>query len=363
MKINFMASKISSVISGTGSYIPKRKVPNSYFSDRTFLTPNGETFDKSTQEIIDKLEEITGIKERRYVSDDLMASDIGTKAAENAIESADIDPETIDYIIAAHNFGDIRADNKKVDMLPSLASRIKQNLGIKNHSCVAYDLPFGCPGWVQGIIQGHYYIQSGDVQRVLVVGTETLSRICDPHDRDSMIFSDGAGATILEARETDKQKGILSHSTRTDTEREAYYLTMGPSYNPDRDDTLYIKMQGRRLYQYALSNVPGTVKDSIDQAGIALDDVKKVLIHQANAKMDQAIMKALFKLYDRNDMPEDLVPMTISWLGNSSVATIPTLLDLIQRGKMNGHHLDEGDAFIMASVGAGMNINSVVYRM
>ncbi|HKK47233.1 MAG TPA: 3-oxoacyl-[acyl-carrier-protein] synthase III C-terminal domain-containing protein, partial [Balneolaceae bacterium] len=233
----------------------------------------------------------------------------------------------------------------------------------KNPSCVAYDLPFGCPGWVQGIIQGHYYIQSGDVQRVLVVGTETLSRICDPHDRDSMIFSDGAGATILEAKETGETKGILSHATRTDTEREAYYLTMGPSYKKDADDTLYIKMKGRRLYQYALSNVPNTVKNSIDKAGIALDDIQKVLIHQANAKMDQAIMKALFKLYDRCDVPSDLVPMTISWLGNSSVATIPTLLDLILRQKMDGHELNPGDTFIMASVGAGMNINAVTYKM
>jgi len=356
-------AKISSVITGTGSYIPKRKISNSYFSDHTFLTPKGEQFDKSTQEIIDKLEEITGIKERRYVTDDLLASDIGTKASEKAIESADIDPETIDYIIVAHNFGDIRADNKKVDMLPSLASRIKQNLGIKNPSCVAYDLPFGCPGWLQGLIQGHYYLQSGDVKRILVVGTETLSRICDPHDRDSMIFSDGAGATILEGQETNEQKGILSHATRTDTEREAYYLTMGPSYNPDRDDTLYIKMKGRRLYQYALSNVPGTVQRSIDKADINLDDIRKVLIHQANAKMDQAIIKQLFKLYNRSAIPSDLVPMTIDWLGNSSVATIPTLLDLIIRGKMDSHTLDPGDAFIMASVGAGMNINSVAYRM
>jgi 3-oxoacyl-[acyl-carrier-protein] synthase-3 len=138
---------------------------------------------------------------------------------------------------------------------------------------------------------------------------------------------------------------------------------MGPSYNPQKDDTLYIKMEGRRLYQYALSNVPGTVKESIEKAGLKLDDIRKVLIHQANAKMDQAIMEQLFKLYDRCDVPSDLVPMTISWLGNSSVATIPTLLDLILRNKMDGHQLNPGDNYVMASVGAGMNINSVVYRI
>lgn len=358
-----MNKNINSVITGTGSYIPKRKIPNSHFLDHTFLDSNGNPFEKSTQEIIDKLEEITGIKERRYVTDDLLSSDIGAVAAQKAIESANIDPETLDYIIVAHNFGDIRADNKKVDMVPSLASRVKNKVGIKNPGCIAYDLPFGCPGWVQGLIQGHYYLQSGDVSRVLVVGTETLSRICDPHDRDSMIFSDGAGAVVLEAQESDEKKGIISHAARSDTGPETYYLTMDTSNDPEKNDGLYIKMRGRRLYQYALSNVPTTVKESIEKGGFELDDIRKVLIHQANAKMDHAIMKNLFEIYGKEEMPADLVPMTISWLGNSSVATIPTMLDLIVRGELNGHHINSGEVFVMASVGAGMNINSVTYRM
>jgi len=358
-----MKKKISSIITGTGSYIPKRKIPNSHFLDRTFLDSNGNPFEKSTQEIVNKLEEITGIKERRYVTDDLLASDIGAVASEKAIEAANIDPETLDYIIVAHNFGDVRADNKKVDLVPSLAARIKNKVGIKNPSCIAYDLPFGCPGWVQGLIQGHYYLQSGEIKRILVVGTETLSRISDPHDRDSMIFSDGAGAAVLEAQQTDKKKGILSHAARSDTGREAYYLTMDSSNNPDKNDDLYIKMKGRRLYQYALSNVPTTVKESISKAEFDITDIQKVLIHQANEKMDRAIMKNLFKLYDKEEVPERLVPMTISWLGNSSVATIPTMLDLILRGEMDGHHINPRDVFIMASVGAGMNINSITYKM
>ncbi|MBW2285725.1 MAG: ketoacyl-ACP synthase III, partial [Deltaproteobacteria bacterium] len=89
----------------------------------------------------------------------------------------------------------------------------------------------------------------------------------------------------------------------------------------------------------------------------------KVLIHQANEKMDNAILKRLFKLYNVEDIPENIMPMTISWLGNSSVATLPTLLDLLQRGKLENHKLDSGDLTVFASVGAGMNINAMVYRV
>ncbi len=108
--------------------------------------------------------------------------------------------------------------------------------------------------------------------------------------------------------------------------------------------------------------MPGVVKKSLDRAGLDLSDVKKVFLHQANAKMDDAILKRIFKLYKVNDIPEGIMPMTISWLGNSSVATVPTLIDLVARGEMDGHHLVQGDTVILASVGAGMNINSVVYR-
>jgi len=240
---------------------------------------------------------------------------------------------------------------------------VKYHLGIKNPYCVAYDLPFGCPGWLQGVIQANYFIRSGDAKSALVIGTETLSRICDPHDRDSMIYADGAGATVLEAKESDKQEGILSHAARTDTETQAFYLEMEKSFKPDSDDTLYLKMDGRKLYQYALSNVPGLVKQSLEKAGIDLDQVKKVLIHQANEKMDNAILDRLFKLYEKSDVPNDIMPMTINKLGNTSVATVPTLLDLILRKKMDGHTINPGDIVVFASVGAGMNINSVVYRV
>lgn len=357
-----MKNSIRSIITGTGSYIPSQKVPNSDFMDRTFLNADGEPFDKTNEEIIQKFSEITGIKERRYAADDMMASDMGASAAEKALESAGLNPDELDYIIVAHNFGDVRPDNRRVDMVPSLASRVKNKLGATNPGCIAYDLPFGCPGFVQGVIQSDCFLRSGDASASLIIGTETLSRICDPHDRDSMIYADGAGAIILESRENKESVGILSHSARTDAQEQAFFLRMAPSFNSNCDDTLYLKMDGRKLYQYALNNVPGVVKSSLDKAHLRFDDVHKVLIHQANAKMDQAILKRLAKLYDKEEAPDNIMPMTISRLGNTSVATVPTLLDLIVRDKMDGHRINSGNTVVLASVGAGMNINSVVYK-
>ena len=358
-----MSDSIKSIITGTGSYIPGQKIPNSHFLDHDFLKPDGSPFDKTNDEIIQKFKEITGIRERRYASDDTLASDMGAEAGGKALEAAGLSGEELDYIIVAHNFGDIKADNRRVDLVPSLASRIKHKLGIENPQCIAYDLPFGCPGWLQGVIQCDYYLRSGDASSALIIGTETLSRICDPHDRDSMIYADGAGAVVLESRKSEQAVGVLSHASRTDTNKEAYFLRMEPSFNPDRDDTLYLKMDGRKLYQYALTNVPGVVKNCLDTAGLAIDDVSKVLIHQANAKMDQAILDRILKLYGKTEAPDKIMPMTISWLGNTSVATVPTLLDLIQTDRISGHRIESGDCLVFASVGAGMNINAAAYRV
>lgn len=358
-----MQNRIRSIITGTGSFIPENIVTNNDFLSNTFLEKNGKPFDKSNEEIVEKFECITGIAERRYANNDMMASDLGYEAAVKALESSGLNREELDYIIVAHNFGDVLHNNRRSDLVPSLASRIKHTLGIKNPKCIAYDLPFGCPGWVQGVIQADYYIRSGDAKSALVIGTETLSRVSDPYDRDSMIYSDGAGATVLEAGEPGGTTGILAHAARTDTETQAHYLSMNQSYHSDNGDTLYMKMDGRKLYQYAITNVPGLVKESIEKAGLDLSDIKKVLIHQANEKMDEAILSRLFKLYDQSDIPADIMPMTISKLGNSSVATVPTLLDLIVRNKMDGQKISPGDEIVLASVGAGMNINSVVYRV
>ena len=359
-----MDPKRRSVFTGCGSYLPTRTVENRDFLGNRFFLDYGQPLDPGENpRIVSKLREITEISERRWVEDDLVASDMGALAAERALEDAGTDPETLDYVVVAHNFGDVRSDNLRLDFCPTLAARIKEKLRIRNPSCVAYDLPFGCPGWLQAVIHADYFLRSGDSSRALIVGTETLSRVSDPHDRDSMIYADGAGAVVMEATETEGSAGILSHATRSDTVEHARLLWMGPSYDPAYpENRLFLKMYGRKLYQYAVQTVPGVVKESLDRAGLTLTDVAKVLLHQANEKMDQAILDRLFRLYGVAEIPHRIMPMTISWLGNSSVATLPTLFDLMRRGEMEEQGLHPGDVVVFASVGAGMNINSLVYR-
>lgn len=355
---------IYSIITGTGSYIPSKRVTNSDFLTNEFFNTDGEKFDKTNQAIIEKFREITEIAERRYVSDEILLSDIAFYAAEDALNSANMDKESLDYIIVAHNFGNIEAANRRSECVPSIASKVKHSLQIKNPFCIAYDIAFGCPGWIQGVIQADYYIKSGDAKRALIIGTETLSRVSDPHDRDSMIYADGAGATIIEGIESETPVGIISHKTRSDTLNYAYMLRMGKSNDPEYPGKeLFLKMNGHHLYKYALKHVPQVIKATLDEAGLLLNDIEKIIIHQANQKMDEAIVKRLFTLYNKKEVTSDIMPMIISWLGNSSVATIPTLLDIIMKKKLDNHEIKSNDNIVFASVGAGMNINSIVYKM
>ena len=347
-------------ITGTGCYIPSIKTPNKEFKTADFLNSDGTPFEYSNEELITKFEAITGICERRYAKKELNTSDLGYLAAKNAIDDAAIDPETLDYIIFAHNFGDVSYNHPQADMVPSLATRVKHLLQIKNPNCVAYDMLFGCPGWIEGVIQAHSFIKSGMAKKCLIIGAETLSRVVDHHDRDSMIYSDGAGACILE--ETDKGGEILAHSTATFAHEEAYYLFNGTSHDKTKNDsTQYIKMFGRKIYEFAITHVPQAMKDCLDDSGVDIGEIKKIFIHQANEKMDDVIVSKFYRLF-KESAPEGIMPMNIQKLGNSSVATIPTLFDTVRKGKMENQHIEKGDIVIFASVGAGMNINSIVYR-
>ncbi len=347
-------------ITGLGSYTPEVITKNSSFQNHQFLNMDGSAINSENEVIIEKFKAITGIEERRYAPSEMTSSDLGTKAATKAIEDARIDSETLDYIICAHNYGDVQKGSNYSDIVPSLASRIKHNLRIQNPQCVAYDILFGCPGWIEGVIQAQAFIKAGMAKKCLVIGTEMLSRVVDDHDRDSMIYSDGAGATVIEQDHSDA--GILSFNTATFTYDEAYFLFNGPSYNTDAEQqTKYIKMYGRKIYNFALTQVPQAMKTCLEKSGCTIDEVKKIFIHQANEKMDEAIVQRFYKLHD-SPMPEHIMPMSIAKLGNSSVATVPTVFDLVRQGKIEHHEINKGDLVLFASVGAGMNINAIAYR-
>lgn len=354
-----------SVITGSGCYIPTVQKKNRDFTIHDFYDEQHNRITTDPEVIVEKFRQITGIAERRYAEPEQNSSDIALEAAKLAIEDSGIDPETLDQIIVAHNFGNVVKHTIQIDVLPALASRVKHDLGIRNPNCVAYDLLFGCPGWLQGVIQADAFFKAGIAKKALVIGTETLSRVLDMYDRDSMIFSDGAGATVLEYQPVALEgSGLLSASVQSHCNDEAYYLYMGKSNFPGSDPRVrYIKMKGRKVYEYAMQYVPLAMKDCLDKAGVSIEEVKKVFIHQANEKMDEGIIKRLFKLYGKNEIPEHMMPMSIHLLGNSSVATVPTLFDQVKKGQIQNHSLQEGDVVLFASVGAGMNINAVCYRM
>lgn len=358
-----MSKYLNSIITGTGSYIPEKVVTNDEFIKQDFFEKDEIKIDSPGEVIINKFTDITGIFERRWAKPEQNNSDLAYEAAKIAIENAGIDPETIDQIIVAHNFGDVNINTVQSDAVPSLASRVKHKLGIKNTACVPYDVLFGCPGWIQGMIQADSYIRSGLAKKCLVIGTETLSRVVDMYDRDTMIFSDGAGAVILEGVESDEKSGILASSMMSHTIEEVDYLYMGKSNAPKSTDQIrYIKMHGRKIYEYSLLHVPAAMKVSLDKTDIPIAEVKKVLIHQANEKMDAAIVQRFYKLFGMRADIEKVMPMNINTLGNSSVATVPTLYDMILKGVLPGHSIRKNDILVFASVGAGMNINSIVYK-
>lgn len=362
--INIRLQPMNIKITGTGCFIPTETVTNAHFSDHSFYMEDGNPFPHSNSIITRKFVDITGILERRYVSGNQANSDIAFIAADLAVKDAGIDPETLDYIIVAHNFGNVINQTVQTDLVPSIAARVKHQFRIKNPKCVAYDVIFGCPGWIEGVIQAQAFIKAGMARKCLVIGSETLSRVVDDNDRDSMIYSDGAGATVIELMsETEEESGILAFETASFTYDEVGYLNLGPSYDKERDPNIrYIKMQGRKIYEFALQQVPKAMASCLEKSGISIEQLDKILIHQANEKMDEAILERFYKLYNK-ETPEGIMPMSIQTLGNSSVATIPTLLDLIRKGQLEDQSLSKGDIVLFASVGAGMNINAIVYRV
>lgn len=350
-------------IIGTGAYLPETIVTNAHFRDARFMLPDGSPHPKSTGEIIEKLGHISGIQERRYAPEGVNTSDMATIAGRQAIEDAGIDPETLDYIIVAHNWGDLVLPGNESHLVPNIAAKVKHKLQVKNPNCVAYDVLFGCPGWLQCMIQAGYYLKSGDAKNILVIGAETISRIVDPHDMDSMLFSDGAGATVLQAQ-AGGAGGMVYHKAISSCQEEIDYLRMGPSYNRDNSPhEVCIKMDGKKVFKYGFQEIPQLILNGIKASDIAPGSRVYILIHQANSKMVSAIVDRFRDMKDLDPTLELIVPDIIEKMGNNSVATIPVLLDRLRRGALPQEQPRTGDVLVFSSVGAGMHANVVIYKM
>ena len=326
------------------------------------MDANGVLNPKPAEEIIGKLEAITGIKSRRYISEKGDSVSLMVEASKNTIIDAGIDKNQIDGIIVAHNAGNMLEGMQGFHTVPNMAALLKNNLEISNHECFAYDLLFGCPGWLQGIIQAHQAIQIGDATNVLVVGIEVASRLLDPHDLDSMILADGCGAAIISSADSD-EAGIVSYATYSHAQEDIACIYLGGSYNKELQNPTFFKMNGKDVYKYATVWVPRVIKKALDKAGLDASDVDMFLFHQANGKMLHAFANNLAQLYNIEGLSfEAKIPTTIEFTGNTSVATVPTMLDLIRKGDLENYNIKEGMKVVMASVGAGMHCNAMVYQ-
>jgi len=352
------------VITGTGSYLPGTIITNQHFDDSFFYDTAGLPLAHSQTTVVEKFKSITGIQERRYASPAQNMSDLAAMAAKKALENSGVDAEQIDAIILAHNFGNVESGSPLIDIMPCIATRVKHLLKIENPNCVAFDILFGCPGWVQALILARQYLIAENAKRILVVGGETLSRVIDPHDRDSMIYADGAGAVVLERNDEPAKNGILATCAQTHSFDQAYFLYYDVSNKKEPvEKAKYLKMDGKKIYEFALNHVPLAMKECLEKSGTDIRQLKKIFLHQANEKMDDAILKRFYKLYDISPPPEHVMPMNIGMYGNSSVASIPVLLDEVLNNKYPEHTLLPGDVILLASVGAGMSINAVTYKI
>ena len=349
------------IIKGTGSVLPGIVVPNSDFNDHVFYDKNGVRNERQGAEVTAKLEAITGIRERRYVPPDQDSRPLMTEAATLAVANSGLELDALDGIIVAHNAGNMLIGEKFFHTVPNMAAYLKNALGITNHDCFAYDILFACPGWLQSVIQAHQIIQNDDAENILVVGIEIASHLLDPHDLDSMILADGCGAAVLS--KSIEKKGVLSYSTFSHAEKDIGSIYLGKSNNPDLAGSCWFKMNGKEVYRYATNWVPKVVKKALDKANLGIKDIDMFLFHQANEKLIHAMANNLADLYEvESSSLAGKLPMTIQFLGNTSVATIPTMLDLILRGKLEDYEISEGNTVVMASVGAGMHCNAIVYR-
>ncbi|QQS41381.1 MAG: ketoacyl-ACP synthase III [Acidobacteriota bacterium] len=347
-------------IKGTGSVLPELVVPNSEFHSNVFYDKSGAALPVSGEAAAAKLEAISGIRERRYVPFDQDSRPLMTEAATKAVEDSGLAPDELDGIIVAHNAGNILIGEQAFHTVPNMAAYLKHALDVTNHECFAYDILFACPGWLQGVIQAHQSIGAGDAENVLVVGIEVASRMLDPHDVDSMILGDGCGAAVFS--KDGPGKGVISHATFSHANKDLENIYLGRSNKEGVPGSCWFKMNGREVYRYATTWVPRVVKKALDKAGLGIADVDMFLFHQANEKLIEAVGNHLAELYGvEQDSLEGKLPMTIQFLGNTSVATIPTMLDLILKRNLDGYSISEGDTVVFASVGAGMHCNAVVY--
>lgn len=325
--------KIDVGISGIGSYLPEKILTNDDLS---------KIVDTSHEWIVER----TGIHERRIVEDHIATSDIGTIAAKNALKDANLKAEEIDLIIVAT----ITADYA----LPSTACVIQKNIGATK--AAAFDINAGCSGFVYGLSLGESFIKSGMYKKVLVIGSETLSKIVDWKDRNTcVLFGDGAGACILE--ECEEGFGILSSELGSDgVNGEVLIQPAGGSRLPASIDTIenrlhFVQMDGKEVFKFAVRVMEKASLNALENANLQLEDLDFLVPHQANIRIIDSATKRL-------KLEKDKVCVNLNKYGNMSSASVPVALD----EAIKNNRIKKGDNILLVAFGAGLTWASMTIK-
>ncbi|MEO0389628.1 MAG: beta-ketoacyl-ACP synthase III [Pseudomonadota bacterium] len=318
------------ILTGIGHYLPQRAVPNSWFEERIETTH-------------DWIVTRSGIHQRHFAGPDDTTSTMGTAAARAALDMAGRSVDDVDAIVVATSTADLT--------FPSAATMIQEALGMTRG--FAFDVQAVCAGFVYALANANALIVAGQAQRVLVVGSETFSRIIDMEDRSTcVLFGDGAGAVLLEAAEgtgTPQDRGILACDLNSDGRlRDLLYVDGGVSTGT----TGYLRMQGNQVFRHAVEKLCATALTSMDRAGVTADDVDWIVPHQANIRIIQGTAKKM-------GVPMERVVVTVQDHGNTSAASIPLALSVAHaEGK-----LAPGQLIVTEAIGGGLAWGSVVLRL
>jgi 3-oxoacyl-[acyl-carrier-protein] synthase-3 len=320
---------LRAVVKGVGHYLPKRIVENAEFE--ATLETNDEW-----------IRARSGIERRHFVSEGETTSSMASAAALAALEMAGLTAEDVDAVIVATSTADFT--------FPSAATTVQAQLGMK--SGFAFDIQAVCAGFVFALSNANALILSGQAKRVLVIGSETFSRIMDWTDRSTcVLFGDGAGALLLEAQDGDgttADRGILSTDLNSDgTQRDLLYVDGGTSTGT----TGYLRMQGNQVFRHAIEKLSRTATTAMDAAGVQSTDVDWIVPHQANIRIIQGTAKKL-------GLSMDKVVVTVQDHGNTSAASIPLALSVgVERGQIK-----QGDLIVTEAIGGGLAWGAVVIR-
>lgn len=327
-----MTTRVRAGIAGTGSYVPERVVPNSWFEER---------LDTSNEWIVQR----TGIERRRYAADDQATSDLCIAAAKRALESANLRGEDIDLIVV----GTVSPDHH----LPACAVLVQKAIGAKG---AAFDVVAACTGFLAAIATAESFVVSGRAKRVLAIGAETLSRHIDLTDRTSCIlFGDGAGAVIVTAHDECKQGEILKCSLGSDGDGyEFIHMVSGGSRSPASHASIdakehAIRVQGREVYRFAVQQMVECIQEMME--GYSYDDMCLLVPHQVNRRIIDASLERL-------GWTDEKVMVNIQEYGNTSAASVPIALDeAVRAGRAK-----KGQLVVLVAFGAGLTWGGSLLR-